>query len=581
LTTDGELLRRYVREGDESAFGEIAGRHGPMVLAACRRMVPREAEDAAQAVFMLLAGKARRLVGKKELGPWLYSACAFVARASRRERFRRRAREREAAVMRRDVPADAGAEAVNAEAAGHLDEAVQALPERYRKVVVLCYMEGASQSEAAERLGLPLGTVAARRGRALERLRKHLGRRGVSLSAAALGALLLEGTTAAAASLPKAGLLPSALAASQVAAAGAGAGAAGVHAAMLAKGAMQMMFWSKVKTCAALFGALAVCGVAVPVAGRLIGTAAEPAALSAPEVTTDKPAALPGKPPVLPGLKPIVKTEPTVLQKVPGATVRADLVAVVKVVEVSKGKASAELAKDLAGKRLGALDKVLTADVLQTIKGKVTAKRIKIKFTTCNIPVRGPVALVCVPVPLVNAAGKMVGSLNQYFYGAFAPTKGQRLLVFLEQEAGDQFSLALPVLNGTPADSLKAAKEAAKVVAEWESDPKLTKKQEAAIDELVGQLGDPDFNTRESATKALIAMGAIVRGKARAALASKDAETRSRARRILDALRPACYSDAGFGAKKISVKSDTPGITSSAFCGQEDVIQNIQIKVSQ
>ena len=83
--------------------------------------------------------------------------------------------------------------AQRAEILARVDAAVAALPERYRRVLVLCYLEGASQSEAAERLRLSPGTVAARCSRGLERLRARLGiAEDRRLGASALGVLLSD-----------------------------------------------------------------------------------------------------------------------------------------------------------------------------------------------------------------------------------------------------------------------------------------------------------------------------------------------------------------------------------------------------
>src|SRR4030095_7170868 len=72
--TDGQLLERFVTRREEAAFEAIVRRHGPMVLGVGRRALghPQDAEDAFQAVFLVLARKAGSLSRKDLLGNWLY-----------------------------------------------------------------------------------------------------------------------------------------------------------------------------------------------------------------------------------------------------------------------------------------------------------------------------------------------------------------------------------------------------------------------------------------------------------------------------------------------------------------------------
>jgi hypothetical protein len=79
-----------------------------------------------------------------------------------------------------------------------LDEEVGRLPEKYRLPFILCYLEGQTNEQAAQRLRCPKGTVLSRLAWARERLRTRLTRRGLALSAAGLATVLSKQTAPAA-----------------------------------------------------------------------------------------------------------------------------------------------------------------------------------------------------------------------------------------------------------------------------------------------------------------------------------------------------------------------------------------------
>jgi len=84
--SDGELLTCYAASGSKQALSQLVERHAPMVYAACLRVTGerRLAEDATQAVFLMLARDARRLAGRRVLCGWLHSA-AYQAACRARE----------------------------------------------------------------------------------------------------------------------------------------------------------------------------------------------------------------------------------------------------------------------------------------------------------------------------------------------------------------------------------------------------------------------------------------------------------------------------------------------------------------
>jgi RNA polymerase sigma factor (sigma-70 family) len=192
--SDRQLLERFAARRDDAAFAALVARHGPMVLGVCRQLLGdrHHAEDAFQAVFLVLARKARSIRDPDLLGNWLYGVALRTARCARLRLARRRECE-EARSMSHPgpdstVPADQPA--IDREQAEALHAEIDRLPNTFRLPVVLCYFEGLTVEEAARQLRWPHGTVRSRLARARDKLRRGLTRRGVVLPAAALAAAL-------------------------------------------------------------------------------------------------------------------------------------------------------------------------------------------------------------------------------------------------------------------------------------------------------------------------------------------------------------------------------------------------------
>ncbi len=187
--SDGQLLDGFVRQRDETAFAALLSRHGPMVLGVCRRVLrqPHDAEDAFQATFLVLVRQADSVRRRDSLASWLYGVALRTARRARLDAARRRLREERAAVAQDQGPAD---EPDWRDLRAVLDEEIAGLPEKYRGPLVLCHLEGQTNAQAARRLRVPLGSLSKRLARARGLLRGRLLRRGVALSAAALGTVL-------------------------------------------------------------------------------------------------------------------------------------------------------------------------------------------------------------------------------------------------------------------------------------------------------------------------------------------------------------------------------------------------------
>jgi RNA polymerase sigma factor (sigma-70 family) len=190
--TDGELLERFAAsrgEAAEAAFAVLIERHAPMVLATCRRLLgdSHDAEDAAQAAFLVLAKKTRTIRSGLAVGGWLHAVAVRIASKAKAAAARRRKHEERRAGMaarREEMPDAAGRWA-------ELHQQIERLPDRLRLPIVLCYLEGLTHVEAAQRLGWPVGTVESRLARGRERLKERLIARGATAMIPQIGPSVL------------------------------------------------------------------------------------------------------------------------------------------------------------------------------------------------------------------------------------------------------------------------------------------------------------------------------------------------------------------------------------------------------
>jgi len=199
-SSDRELLQRFCQDRDEAAFAELVRRHGTLVLGVCRRVLQQsqDAEDAFQATFLLLAQKAASVRKQESLASWLYGVAQRVAGNAQIAAQRRRRRERAAAIFDRH---DAQDDVRWQEVRSVLHEELGRLPERYRAPLLLCYLEGLTQEDAARQLGWTPHMVHGRLYRGRDLLRRRLTGRGLSLGAGILATVLCQPTTSAAMAL--------------------------------------------------------------------------------------------------------------------------------------------------------------------------------------------------------------------------------------------------------------------------------------------------------------------------------------------------------------------------------------------
>ncbi|HTU90741.1 MAG TPA: sigma-70 family RNA polymerase sigma factor [Gemmataceae bacterium] len=255
---DAELLERFLRCREEAAFAALVRRHGPMVLGLCRRMLRHEhdAEDAFQAAFLVLARKAGSIRKKGALAAWLHRVAYHIAARMRAEAARRHIHEKQVAVMGTEKPS---AEARETELAAVLDEEISRLPEKYRRVLVLCCLQGKTHVQAAHELAVAPGSLSRHLHRARELLRERLVGRGFTIPAALLGTILSADELPAA--VPSTLILATAHAARLIALGQAATTAAvSVRVAELAESAVRTMSLARLKATAVLLMLVGVVG---------------------------------------------------------------------------------------------------------------------------------------------------------------------------------------------------------------------------------------------------------------------------------------------------------------------------------
>jgi RNA polymerase sigma factor (sigma-70 family) len=247
--TDGQLLERFATQQEEAAFVALLQRHGPLVWGLCRSVLHdvHDAEDAFQATFLVLVRKAGSIGNPESLASWLYGVAYRIAVRAKAQSAHRHSHERQGIAMEPAAPE----EHPNwQEMAPLLHEELQRLPEKYRTPIVLCYFQGKSRGEVAQQLGWTEGAVKGMLERARDLLRSRLLRRGLVLSTGAFVALATENATAA---VPAA-LTHTTIQAALLTAAGraAAAGVISARVAALTKGALKMVFLTKLQVTAIL-----------------------------------------------------------------------------------------------------------------------------------------------------------------------------------------------------------------------------------------------------------------------------------------------------------------------------------------
>lgn len=192
---DAALVQAWAA-GDDGAFAAIVDRYLDLVYARCRRsLAPADADDAAQAVFLVLLRKGLRGPVAQRLAPWLFTTADFVVRNARRDLGRRQRRHPDIDVG--IVPSQEET-TMDADLAAAIEDALAELPAQEREAIRLHHLAGKSIAEVGRLQSAPPSTIASRVERGLARLRGLLGRRGVQAGMTMLITALTASATAAA-----------------------------------------------------------------------------------------------------------------------------------------------------------------------------------------------------------------------------------------------------------------------------------------------------------------------------------------------------------------------------------------------
>ena len=249
MTDDLQLLRQYVNESSESAFGELVARHVNLVYSAALRRTGGDAhlaQDVAQLVFTDLARKAHSLPPGVVLAGWLHCASRFAAAQLIRTERRRQLREQEAVTMNASEAAPDWEQIRPL-----LDAVLDELSAADRDALVLRFMEQRSLAEVGTALGANEDAARKRVNRALEKMRARLVRKGVATSAVSLSTAI----TVNAVQTAPAGLAATLTSASLATAAGGTTGTLTL---------LKYMIMTKLQL--GIIGAVIVAGIAAPLA---------------------------------------------------------------------------------------------------------------------------------------------------------------------------------------------------------------------------------------------------------------------------------------------------------------------------
>lgn len=169
-TMDDSVNVRFVG-GDPEALRQIYRTHGRALYGVAYRVLgdPGLAEEALQQALLQAWRGAARFDPRRNIAPWLVT----ITKRTAIDVYRREKRHRSDELADHDLPV-AGADIESVWAVYRVRQAVDQLAEQEREVLKLTHFEGLTHDAAAERLGVPVGTVKSRSYRAYRKLARLL-----------------------------------------------------------------------------------------------------------------------------------------------------------------------------------------------------------------------------------------------------------------------------------------------------------------------------------------------------------------------------------------------------------------------